>query len=523
MNSESVHLVNPDVPALQNAYRTLLRAGDIDVRTGSGKMSDTLRSMESTGFVGMKIEYINPSSGSVDIRAYKGKNGPCYNTGKVALYHGAALAILDDDNHLLFSDKKIRICEKTAKIYNLPPYEKLIKCSDGDPLLMAKLDDIPEIFDCNSFEDDSEELFQMISKREKEEEAEDLFYPGPFRLLILKDGRIIKRGQVSRIPKSDVKQLMAKDGLFRIGDKEASPTLFFNELYSANGSMCLLDNLLTSELTEPEREADFTQLRRISPELKEHLLRLIEKNKKYFLLTGSDLSDISGCCPSEIVTEANRLAKAGILDSNTTPETEETCPVTIYAFINEIKNVDNELQFNIDYEFRERVHKIIHDKKDYTLRVIAKWILLAFIALSITIALIKFFETSSPSSGLNLYEQLAPGNVNQQYVLLFHNSERCSQCLRMEKFTNDVLNEDFNGLIAEKKLQFRLITMDTPDNLNLVKRFNIFTTTLVFVQFENKRESKIKVLNDSWGYSGDEVSFKEMLRTELNQFLNRNE
>ncbi len=89
----------------------------------------------------------------------------------------------------------------------------------------------------------------------------------------------------------------------------------------------------------------------------------------------------------------------------------------------------------------------------------------------------------------------------------------------MEKYTNDVLTEYYSDLVAGKKLQFKLMIMDNQDNRNLVERFGLFTTTIVLVQFENKKEKRIKVLNDSWEYSQDEQAFKNMIKKELDQFI----
>ena len=268
-----------------------------------------------------------------------------------------------------------------------------------------------------------------------------------------------------------------------------------------------------------DRTTDLTSLDRSSPELKEHLLKLIKNNKKYFILTGSDSRDKLGCCPSELVTGANKLMSAGILDAYQKPAPGETCPVSIYAFKNEMKIIDNDLQFNIDNDFRQIILKKLEKKMNSWFRFLTKWILLAFILITLTVALLRFFNSSSPAKNLSLYEQLVPQSNSQLMILLFHYSESCNQCLNMEKYTNEVLNEYYSDLVTGKKLQFKLMIMDNQDNRNLVERFGLFTTTIVLVQFENKKEKRIKVLNDSWEYSQDEQAFKNMIKKELDQFI----
>lgn len=306
------------------------------------------------------------------------------------------MAALDDDHHLIFNDHPTPVCEKTARIYSLPAFVNLVKCTDGRPELLEKLNDVPEVFNYDTFEEDQERLFKLLYDAEKNEDRVSLFYPGPFRLLILNDGSVVKRGQLTMVPKSFMEQLIKRDGLFKIENLKCSEPLFFQELYSSSGASCLLENDFENDLPERERETDFTKLNRISREMKERLLNLIRNNKKYFILTGSDSGDKLGCCPSEVVTEANRLENAGILDAYRQPGADESCPVTIYAFRNEIKTSDNDLQFNIDNDFRQLILQKLQSKTDYHFRDFTRWILLAFIAVTVMLALFRFFKSTSP-------------------------------------------------------------------------------------------------------------------------------
>ena len=167
--------------------------------------------------------------------------------------------------------------------------------------------------------------------------------------------------------------------------------------------------------------------------------------------------------------------------------------------------------------------KKLQNKIDLTFGNIAKWMLLGFIIVTITIVLLKIFESPPPSSNSSLYEQLAPWKKDQQMVLLFHFTERCAQCLNMEKFTNDVLNEDYPELVADKDLQFKLVTIDQPENVELVKRFDLYTATIALVRFDKMEEKWIVILRDIWKYSQDESVFKDSLRKELLQFVNQYE
>ena len=56
------------------------------------------------------------------IRAYKGKQGPCYETYRQAIYLGPLSQVADDDGHIFERGKWERVCEKTANILASEPY-----------------------------------------------------------------------------------------------------------------------------------------------------------------------------------------------------------------------------------------------------------------------------------------------------------------------------------------------------------------------------------------------------------------
>ncbi len=59
---------------------------------------------------------------SVTIRAWKGKQGPCYETRRSAMYRGPFSRITDDDGHTYLRGRFHPVCEKTAELLSRPPY-----------------------------------------------------------------------------------------------------------------------------------------------------------------------------------------------------------------------------------------------------------------------------------------------------------------------------------------------------------------------------------------------------------------
>lgn len=99
---------------------------------------------------------------------------------------------------------------------------------------------------------------------------------------------------------------------------------------------------------------DLAALNESSDEMRNRLREMISRGDPYFILTGSDPSDKDGCCPSNEVGEANRLARAGILDTYGAAFNAD-CPVTIYAFMGEIRKEKSAPEFSTNGPLRESV------------------------------------------------------------------------------------------------------------------------------------------------------------------------
>ena len=81
-----IFLKDPDELSLENAYRSLPKTGEIAVDTSFASLSVLLEMMERTGFAGMTSSSFASPVEKILVRAFKGKQGNCYNTG-TTLFH----------------------------------------------------------------------------------------------------------------------------------------------------------------------------------------------------------------------------------------------------------------------------------------------------------------------------------------------------------------------------------------------------------------------------------------------------
>lgn len=513
---EPVYLHNPTFIELDDAYRSLPKFEKILLKSSNSERS--IFDLEKIGFVAVEVISNSPEEMRCTIRAFKGKHGPCHFTGWKARYSGAALAALDDDNHILFKDKFKVVCEKTSHIYSLSPYKNLIVCKEASVAADLNYSIIEE--ESVDFENDQTLLFnQLKNKKKNSEKRKSLFYHGPFRILILQDGTLVRRGKWNSIPEEQADKLIRNDGFSDLKSDKKGQLSYFQDEYTKHGSACLIEEFNPEAIEPPAYETDFSKLSLVSDNFRTRLLRVINDQKKYFFLIGNDSKDQFGCCPSEEVSEANQLVKYGILSALAEPVKGDACPVTMYAFKDEISIEENVLSSSIQQKFRGKVR--VHLKKSTLSRwqVIVKWLLLVFIMISLIFAARKWYKMQHNSTDGSLYEQLNPEKKNQSQVILFHNRKRCFQCLQMETFTRELLAETYSDELSNKCLEIRTIIIDDPDNLKLVKQFGIYAATVVLIKFDQEKIVKVNVLNEATGLYRNENTYKDYLKNELQQFL----
>jgi hypothetical protein len=272
-------------------------------------------------------------------------------------------------------------------------------------------------------------------------------------------------------------------------------------------------------VTDNDIIPDLSVLTTVSRDLKNRMLRIIENHKEYFILTGSNREDEFGCCPSDEVTMADNLVRAGILSASRERAAADACPVTIYAFRNEIVSTLGDLQFSQDKDFRQEVSYLLKNSRHGLLKILSRWVLLVFVIVTILLAIIRISGPSLPLQNMGLYTRLDVSRPNSMVLVLFHYSKRCEQCLAMESHAREVLKDEFPGMMQKKQIQFRQVVMDLDENRRLIDRLGLFTSTLVIIRFEGREEDSIRVLDSSWTLYNDKVEFKKMLSEELHQMI----
>lgn len=127
---------------------------------GAFREDTFLEMFEQVGFYGVEVlvRQVEPwqtidgvEFRSMTVRAFKGKDGPCWERNQAVVYKGPWKTVQDDDGHTLHRGQRVAVCDKTFKIYTDPsgPYH-------SDMIPIVPHEDIPleaaQPFDCQRTE-----------------------------------------------------------------------------------------------------------------------------------------------------------------------------------------------------------------------------------------------------------------------------------------------------------------------------------------------------------------------------------
>ena len=133
------------------------------------------------------------------------------------------------------------------------------------------------------------------------------------------------------------------------------------------------------------------------------------------------------------------------------------------------------------------------------------------ISLLMAVALPVLAEETTPDSAAT------PQVTNVAYY--FYNTIRCSNCLKIEKYSHEAIENGFSEQLASGELSWMIKNLDEEANEHFVDDFQLFTKALVLVRYENGKQVKWKNCDKVWDYLNDEAEFKKYVEAQVAEFL----
>lgn len=101
----------------------------------------------------------------------------------------------------------------------------------------------------------------------------------------------------------------------------------------------------------------------------------------------------------------------------------------------------------------------------------------------------------------------------------FHGTYRCGTCLTMERYSREVMEKYFNKELQDKRLEFKALNVEEPENMHYDSDYELPTISLVIALYKNGIQEKWKNLRDIWTYVEDKEKFYQYVRDETGRFL----
>ena len=137
------------------------------------------------------------------------------------------------------------------------------------------------------------------------------------------------------------------------------------------------------------------------------------------------------------------------------------------------------------------------------------WFLLVFVATTVVLQIVKTVRPVKET----VFN-------NGKHLVFFHAEVRCPTCTTMERLVKQVLQENFQREMEQGVFDLHLMDYESRENRPLVEHYKIATSTvLLFEQKDGKYADGRSLTEFCWKLVGDEPAFRQMLKTQINDFL----
>jgi hypothetical protein len=110
--------------------------------------------------------------------------------------------------------------------------------------------------------------------------------------------------------------------------------------------------------------------------------------------------------------------------------------------------------------------------------------------------------------------------TNEQVIAYyFHGTVRCQTCLKIERQAREAIERRFPVEVAEKRLAFKPVNYDQPENARFLKDYKLPCPSLVLVRQKSGKDEKWKLLGETWEHIENPVKFNEYVESEVEKLL----
>jgi hypothetical protein len=101
----------------------------------------------------------------------------------------------------------------------------------------------------------------------------------------------------------------------------------------------------------------------------------------------------------------------------------------------------------------------------------------------------------------------------------FHANFRCANCLKIEKYSKEAIEQNFKDELSSGKLVFKVINIETQGNEHFIKDYQLYTKSLVISLVKNGKEVKFDNLTKVWEFLWNRQGFHNYVKEEITKYL----
>jgi hypothetical protein len=110
-------------------------------------------------------------------------------------------------------------------------------------------------------------------------------------------------------------------------------------------------------------------------------------------------------------------------------------------------------------------------------------------------------------------------NEGKFVVYYFHTTGRCITCLKMEKYTDEALKAYFPDELKSGKIEWKVIDVEKPENNHFIKKYNLYTKTVIISEVKDGKELKWKNLDEIWMKVRDKNAYMAYIKEDVTDFM----
>jgi len=107
----------------------------------------------------------------------------------------------------------------------------------------------------------------------------------------------------------------------------------------------------------------------------------------------------------------------------------------------------------------------------------------------------------------------------QVIAYYFHGTVRCETCLKIEKQARAAIEWRFPLEIAEKRLVFKPVNYDQPENAHFLRDYKLPCPSLIVVRQKAGKDEQWKLLDKTWEHIQNPFRFDEYVEGEVEKLL----